>query len=163
MCNRTTVSTILFCKKCIDTLSSQTINVYFIYKTNLYTPVPYLVSTLISQNPQFNNKIQENCKCNCCPTVITLHILNLTIFLCEHFLHCWFTPTDMTILYCYNSIYYIISKIFCLFLLLNVVIKCNCYLYIITCWRMEYKIVCKYVERTFVSWNNLCPIQMLYS
>jgi len=28
---------------------------------------------------------------------------------------------------------------------------------------MEYKIVCKYVERTFVSWNNLCPIQMLYS
>ena len=27
---------------------------------------------------------------------------------------------------------------------------------------MEYKIVCKYVEMTFVSWNNMCPIQMLY-
>ena len=87
-------------------------------------------------------------------------ILNLTIFFCEDFLHCWFTPTNMTILYCYNSIYYIISKIF---FFLNVVIKCNCYLYIITCWGMEYKIVCKYVERTFVSWNNLCPVQMLYS
>ena len=34
------------------------------------------------------------------------------ISFCEHFLHCWFTPTNMTILYCYNSIYYIISKIF---------------------------------------------------
>jgi hypothetical protein len=82
------------------------------------------------------------------------------ISFCEHFLHCWFTPTNMTILYCYNSIYYIISKIFFFFFFffINVVIKCNCYLYI-----MEYKIVCKYVERTFVSWNNLCPIQMLYS
>ena len=55
------------------------------------------------------------------------------------------------------------QKIFFFFFSLNVVIKCNCYLYIITCGRMEYKIVCKYVERTFVSWNNLCPIQMLYS
>ena len=96
------------------------------------------------------------------PTVITLHILNLTIFFCEHFLLCCITPTNMNILYCYNSIYYIISKIFFSFSL-NVVLKCNCYLYIITCWCMEYKIVCKYVERTFVSWNNLCPIQMLYS
>jgi hypothetical protein len=32
------------------------------------------------------------------PTVITLHILNLAIFFCEHFLHCWFTPTSITIL-----------------------------------------------------------------
>jgi hypothetical protein len=93
------------------------------------------------------------------PTVITLHILNLTIFFCEHFLHCWFTPTNMTILYCYNSICYIIL----IFFSLNVVIKCNGYLYITTCWCMEYKIVCKCVERTFVSWNNLFPIQMLYS
>ena len=34
------------------------------------TYIPYLVSTLISQNPQFNNKIQENCKCNCCIILI---------------------------------------------------------------------------------------------
>jgi hypothetical protein len=31
------------------------------------------------------------------------------------------------------------------FFSLNVVIKCNCYLYIITCWCMDYKIVCKYL------------------
>jgi hypothetical protein len=49
------------------------------------------------------------------PTGITLHILNLSIFFCEHFLHCWFTPTNMRMLYCYNSIYYIISKIFFFF------------------------------------------------
>jgi hypothetical protein len=40
-------------------------------------------------------------------------------------------------------------------------IKCNYYKYIITCRCMEYMIVCKYGERTFVSWHTLCRILML--
>jgi hypothetical protein len=59
--------------------------------------------------------------------------------------------------YLYNSICYIIL----IFFSLNVVIKCNWYLYITTCWCMEYTIVCKCVERTFVSWNNLFPIHKI--
>ena len=122
----------------------------------------HLVTLLVFRGVQISAVVHQASE-KFYPTVITLHILNLTIFFCEHFLRCWFTPTNMTILYCYNSIYYIISKIFFFFFFLNVAIKCNSYLYTITCWCMEYKIVCKYVERTFVSWNNFCSIQMLYS
>jgi hypothetical protein len=86
--------------------------------------IPYLtllIETLLfgddslseEQNTQIVNSVQLYIKQTKRFTpVITLHILNLTIFFCEHFLRCWFTPTNMTIMYCYNSIYYIISKIF---------------------------------------------------
>jgi hypothetical protein len=86
--------------------------------------IPYLtllIETLLfgddslseEQNAQIVNSVQLYIKQTKRFTpVITLHILNLTIFFCEHFLRCWFTPTNMTIMYCYNSIYYIISKIF---------------------------------------------------
>ena len=138
-------------------------NFFTVYLLKLY----YLAMIAYLRNKM--HKYSNQCSCASNKRNVLLHsdhtsyicILNLTIFFCEHFLHCWYTPTNMTIMYCYNSIYYIISKIFYFFL--NVVIKCNCYLYIIICWCMEYKIVCKYVERTFVSWNNLFPIQMLYS